>query len=124
MAQDEDPIEKQIDDWLAPGPNNVRLVYILYLVSFVIGVTCIVGLIFAYMNRGKAAPWLQTHYTYLIRTFWIGVVLFFAAFVLAFILVGFVLMLAIAVWVIVRCVIGLQKVSRNEPIENPESWLI
>ncbi len=124
MAQDDDPIERQIDDWMSPGANNVRLVYILYLVSFVIGITCIVGLVFAYMNRSKAEPWLQTHYTFLIRTFWISVLLFFAALILSLILVGFLVMIAIAIWVIVRCVIGLQKVSRNEPIENPETWLI
>lgn len=124
MTQDDDPIERQIDDWMSPGANNVRLVYILYLVSFVIGITCIVGLVFAYMNRSKAEPWLQTHYTFLIRTFWISVLLFFAALILSLILVGFLVMIAIAVWVIVRCVIGLQKVSRKEPIENPETWLI
>lgn len=124
MTQDDDPIERQIDDWMSPGANNVRLVYILYLVSFVIGITCIVGLVFAYMNRSKAEPWLQTHYTFLIRTFWISVLLFFAALILSLILVGFLFMIAIAVWVIVRCVIGLQKVSRKEPIENPETWLI
>lgn len=124
MTQDDDPIERQIDDWMSPGENNVRLVYILYLVSFVIGITCIVGLVFAYMNRSKAEPWLQSHYTFLIRTFWISVLLFFAALVLSLILVGFLVMIAIAVWVIVRCVIGLQKVSRREPIENPETWLI
>jgi uncharacterized membrane protein len=124
VTQDDDPIERQIDDWMSPGANNVRLVYILYLVSFVIGITCIVGLVFAYMNRSKAEPWLQTHYTFLIRTFWISVLLFFAALILSLILVGFLVMIAIAVWVIVRCVIGLQKVSRKEPIENPETWLI
>jgi uncharacterized membrane protein len=124
VTQDDDPIERQIDDWMSPGENNVRLVYILYLVSFVIGITCIVGLVFAYMNRSKAEPWLQSHYTFLIRTFWISVLLFFAALVLSLILVGFLVMIAIAVWVIVRCVIGLQKVSRREPIENPETWLI
>lgn len=124
MTQDDDPIERQIDDWMSPGANNVRLVYILYLVSFVIGITCIVGLVFAYMNRSKAEPWLQTHYTFLIRTFWISVLLFFAALILSLILVGFLVMIAIAIWVIVRCVIGLQKVSRKEPIENPETWLI
>lgn len=124
MSQDDDQIEKQIDDWMSPGPNNVRLVYILYLVSFVVGITCIVGLVFAYMNRSKAAPWLQTHYTFLIRTFWIGLLMLFVSLVLTLVAIGFVLILAIAVWVIVRCVIGLQKASRNEPIENPETWLI
>jgi uncharacterized membrane protein len=44
--------------------------------------------------------------------------------VLAVVLIGFLLMLAVAVWVIVRVVIGFQAVGRGEPIRNPESWLI
>jgi uncharacterized membrane protein len=33
-------------------------------------------------------------------------------------------MFAVAVWFIVRCIIGLQALGRNEPIKNPESWII
>ena len=29
---------------------------------------------------------------------------------------------AVAVWVIVRCIVGLQAVNRGEAIRNPESW--
>jgi uncharacterized membrane protein len=38
--------------------------------------------------------------------------------------VGFLLAIAVAVWVIVRIVIGLQLVSRGEPIRDPQSWWI
>ena len=37
---------------------------------------------------------------------------------------GFLLMIAVAVWIVVRCVIGLQAASKSEPIRNPESWMI
>ena len=54
------------------GAGTAKLVYILYLVSLLIGITAIVGLIIAYVNRDDAPGWLQTHYRFQIRTFWIG----------------------------------------------------
>ena len=67
---------------------------------------------------------MATHYTWVIRTFWIGLLYSVVSLVLALLLVGFLLMLATAVWFVVRCVIGLMVASRDEPIRNPESWLI
>ena len=43
---------------------------------------------------------------------------------LMFLAIGFVLAFAVAVWFIVRCIIGIQALQRGEPIKNPESWLI
>lgn len=40
--------------WFDPGPANVQAIYILYLAGFVVGITAIVGLVMAYMNRGRA----------------------------------------------------------------------
>ena len=37
-----------------------NIVYILYLVSLFVGLTGIVGVIMAYVNRGDAPEWLQT----------------------------------------------------------------
>ena len=39
-------------------------------------------------------------------------------------LIGFLILLAVAVWVIIRCVIGLQALGRGEPIQNPQSWVL
>jgi len=44
--------------------------------------------------------------------------------VLAFVLIGFLLMFATGVWFIARCIIGLQAVGRQEAIKNPQGWLI
>ena len=120
--------------WIEPGRQNVQLVYILYLIGLAIGLTVIVGLVFAYMNRGKTDPWrdshydpwLDSHYTYQIRTFWIGLLyslLFSALFVLAFVGIGFLPMFVALIWFVVRCVKGLQMITREQPIDNPKTWL-
>lgn len=123
MQQTPDETRKT-DRWLDPGPTNIQVIYILYLVGFVIGISALVGIVIAYMNRGKASGWLETHYTWAIRTFWIGILFGFVSALLMVVGIGFLLMIAVAIWVVVRCVIGLQAVGRNEPIKNPQSWLI
>ena len=112
------------ESYIEPGGNNVNLIYILYLAAFVVGLTGLVGLVFAYLNRGKSAPWVDSHYTYQIRTFWIGMLYSFICVVLAFVGIGFLLMFLVAVWVIIRCVKGLQASSKKEPIADPETWLV
>ena len=116
------PQKSQFDRWLEPGPLNVQVIYVLYLLGFVIGISAIVGLVFAYINRGKAGGWIETHYTWAIRTFRIAVLGFLVSALLMLLIVGFVLAFAVAVWVIVRCIVGLQAVNRGEAIRNPESW--
>ncbi|MBZ0163267.1 MAG: hypothetical protein K8H74_11195 [Notoacmeibacter sp.] len=118
------PQQRETDKWLEPGKLNIQIVYVLYLAGFAIGITPIVGVVIAYINRGKAGGWVESHYTWAIRTFWIAVAGAVASFILMFVAVGFLLMIAIAVWIIVRCVIGLQKASREEAIADPESWWI
>ena len=115
---------RQTDRWLEPGPTNVQVIYILYLAGLVIGISGIVGIVLAYINRGKAGGVVETHYTWLIRTFWIGLLYALISAVLMLLAIGFVLMFAVAVWFIARCIIGLQALGRGEPIKNPESWLI
>ena len=118
------PAPRQTDRWLEPGPTNVQVIYVLYLASFVIGITAIVGIVIAYLNRGKAGGWIETHYTWAIRTFWIGVLGGFVSLLLMIVGIGFLLALAMGIWVVVRCVVGLQAVGRREPIRDPQSWLI
>jgi hypothetical protein len=49
--------------------------YALYLLAFATGITAIIGVIIAYTQRPTAGPVMESHYTFLIRTFWIGLVL-------------------------------------------------
>ena len=100
------------------------MVYILYLVSLLIGLTAIIGVIIAYVNRGDAPAWLESHYRYQIRTFWIGLLYGLISAVLMVVYVGFILALAAVIWWIARCAVGLKYASRGEPLPNPASWLL
>jgi uncharacterized membrane protein len=104
--------------------NVVLAVYILYGAGFVTGLAFIVGLVIAYLKRDEAPPWLRTHFTFQIRTFWIsllwGVVGVLTAWLLvglAFLAFGFLLTLA-------RTVKGFLRLNDDKPINDPESWLL
>ncbi|MGV8936379.1 MAG: DUF4870 family protein [Allorhizobium sp.] len=110
------------DNWMEPGTLNIQIVYALYLASFLVGITSIIGVVLAYLNRGKSSGWMQSHYTWQIRTFWMFVLFALVSALLTLVLVGVLTGLAAVVWFIIRCVIGLQKASRGEAIERPLSW--
>jgi uncharacterized membrane protein len=99
------------------------IIYILFLAPLG-GITHIIGLIMAYVARDSAPDWLRGHYTYLIRTFWIGLLYFAVAGLLCFVLIGFVLLPIVLLWVVIRCAIGLVRLLRNEPILNPQTWTL
>ncbi|MEQ8305303.1 MAG: hypothetical protein RIA09_01985 [Hoeflea sp.] len=122
--QDPTPEPRQTDRWLEPGKTNLQVIYILYLASFFIGVSGIVGIVLAHLNQGKSAPWIESHYTWAIRTFWLGLLGSFVSFILMFVLIGWLTIFLVAIWAIARVVIGLQKLGRNEPIGNPQSLLL
>ncbi|MDP2118502.1 MAG: hypothetical protein Q8S27_17485 [Hoeflea sp.] len=122
--QDQAPQPRQTDRWLEPGKTNLVVIYVLFLASFFIGITGIVGIVLAHLNRGKSEAWLESHYTWVIRTFWIGVVGALVSAVLFVVLIGFLTIFLVAIWIIIRTVVGLQKLTRDEPIDNPQSWLL
>jgi uncharacterized membrane protein len=115
---------RQTDRWLEPGKTNVQVIYVLYLAGLAIGISGLVGIVLAYVNRGKSEAWIETHYTYIIRTFWIGLLYGLVSCVLILAFIGMFLLFAVAVWFIARCIIGLQAAGRGEPVRNPQSWLI
>lgn len=118
------PPQRETDRWLEPGKTNIQIIYVLYLVSLIVGITAIIGVAIAYLNRGKAGGWAESHYTWAIRTFWIGLLFSLVSAFLMVIGIGFLLFLAVAVWAIIRVVKGLQKAGRSEAIDDPETWLI
>ncbi|MGJ8572582.1 MAG: DUF4870 family protein [Hoeflea sp.] len=121
---DQAPETRQTDRWLDPGKTNLQVIYVLYLASFVIGITGIAGIVLAHLNRGKSEDWLESHYTWAIRTFWLGLLGAIVSVVLMMVMIGMLLMPLVALWIIVRTIVGLQKLGRNEPIANPQSWLL
>ncbi|MHA7774326.1 DUF4870 family protein [Roseibium sp. M-1] len=115
--------QSDVSGYMEPGSKNVTLIYILYLASILVGITSLVGVIFAYLNRGKGVAWADTHYTYQIRTFWIGILFSLIGLVLTFVLIGILVLIAVLIWMIIRCIKGMQLAGRGEPIPNPETWM-
>ncbi len=99
-------------------------VYVLYLASLFFGLSAVIGVVIAYMQRREAPDWLATHYTFQIGTFWIGLLLFaLAVLTMALYGLGMLIGLAMTVWLIIRCVYGMRQLNLREPIAEPETWL-
>ena len=103
--------------------GTANIIYILYLVGLVVGITGLIGVIMAYVNKGDAPHWLKTHYNFQIRTFWIGLLYSLVGFVLSIVIIGWFILLAVVVWWIVRCVKGMKMLSQKQPIDNVKTWL-
>ena len=104
--------------------NRPTIISLLYLASCVLMVSGLVGLVLAYVWKGEPhEEWESSHYTYLIRTFWLGLVGTVASLLLMIVLIGFILIAVVAVLVIVRCVLSLVNAQKQQPMPNPETWL-
>mgnify|MGYP006945316752 FL=1 len=106
-----------------PDTTMPMVVYALYLASFVVGFTSVIGVVIAYVYRGKGPEWLDEHYRYQIRTFWIGLLYASVATLLTVVLIGIPLLIALAVWLIVRCVKGFRGLQDKRAPDNVGSWL-
>ncbi len=103
--------------------RTANLIYILYLLSLIFGVTSLVGVIMAYINKGNAPEWVQSHYRFQIRTFWIGLLFGVIGAVTAAFVVGILILVLLFVWWIVRCVKGMKYISQGSAHPDPASWM-
>ena len=121
----ENPVNDVSDALTGKDPaKSANLIYILYLVGIIIPVVPIVAVVLAYMYRKDSTGWLESHNTYQIRTFWIGLLYGVIAMVLMLLLIGWIVYIAILIWLIVRGVKGMQALSRREPIPDPQTWMV
>jgi uncharacterized membrane protein len=114
------------------------VVYGLYLLGLVNGITILLGLILAYASRGKAGPRMETHHTFLIRTFWlsigwfvIGAMLIFWGGIFSVILIGlpffalgWLIVGLVGAWFTLRAVVGVIYLARDEAYPRPRAWLL
>lgn len=106
-----------------PGAN-AQIVYYLYLASILLGFTSIVGVVMAYLGKEKAPDWVQTHYQYQIRTFWISFGVGILGIILSAVVIGLFILLALFIWFIIRCVKGLMLANDQEAHPDPTTWWI
>ena len=104
--------------------NQPTIISVLYLASFVTGITGLVGIVLAHVWQGESqGTWAESHFSYLIRTFWIGFAASIVAGLLSIVLIGFLLLPLIFVWVGVRSVMSLIKAQKQEPMPDPQTLL-
>jgi len=123
-----EPVKTDDNKEVAPSSgfdfNQPSIISLCFLASFITGITGLVGIVLAHVWQGESKDgWAASHFTYLIRTFWLGFLGFFVAGVLTFVLIGFLIMPLIAVWVGVRSVMSLIKAQRQEPMPDPNTFL-
>ncbi|WP_108659388.1 DUF4870 family protein [Acuticoccus kandeliae] len=108
-----------------PSVVNVKLIYSAYLASLALPLVAIIGVLYAHQAlRANPSAWLASHYTYQVRTFWIGFAANVVALILSFVGIGLLLYPLIAVWVVARSVKGLINVAQRVEIEDPNGFFI
>lgn len=93
------------------------LVYGLQAASMLVGVTLFAGVIINYLRRGRVAgTWLESHFTWQIRTFWWSLAWCVLGIATAIVLVGIFILIASAVWFVYRIVRGWTELSEGRPM--------
>lgn len=104
--------------------NRPTIVALLYLGSLITGISGLIGVVLAYVWQGEPhEPWEETHYTYLIRTFWFGLAASFIGILTMMIAIGFLIILAAAVWVLARSAVSLMKAQQRAAIPDPQTLM-
>lgn len=91
-----------------PVRNLAVVVYILQGLSFFLGgITGLVGVIINYVKLDDVVgTWVEPHFRWQIRTFWIGLLWSVIGVVTTFIIIGWFILLGISIWLIYRIVKG------------------
>lgn len=107
-----------------PGPddklkNLTQLVYILQAISLVVGVTSIAGLILNYLKRDEVkGTYLESHFAWQIKTFWFALLGVILGWLLAIVLIGFLILGAVGLWYIYRIVKGWLAFNDGKELSN------
>lgn len=93
------------------------VVYALQAAGFFVGLTWIVAVVLNYVKRDDVrGTWLESHFSWQIRTFWWGLLWAVVGGILVLVVVGFAVLFADAVWIIYRIVKGWLALSENKPV--------
>jgi uncharacterized membrane protein len=110
--------EEQMSAQELANKNLTQVIYGLYAASLIVGVTYFVAVVINYVKRDDVAgTWLDSHFTWQIRTFWYS--LLYGALCLVFIwtiVVPIVLGIFAGIWFIYRIVKGWLRLNEGKPM--------
>jgi uncharacterized membrane protein len=97
--------------------NITQIIYGLYLASYIIGVTWLVGIILNYVKRDDVVgSWLESHFRWQIRTFWFTLLWVFVGAITSMIIIGFFVLGFAVIWNIYRLVKGWLNLNEGKPM--------
>ncbi len=114
------------DGWNADASGGNRgdslkslasLVYLLQALSFLLGVTSIIGVIINYLRLGDArGTWVESHFVWQIRTFWFQLLWSLVGWATIWILIGWVIWGVVYFWTLYRVVKGWLNLVDDRPM--------
>lgn len=94
-----------------------HIVYALYAISLFFGITAIAAIIINYVKKEDVAgSFLESHFRWQIRTFWFGLLWGILGFITLFIVIGWFVLTANAIWLLYRIIKGWLRLSENKPM--------
>lgn len=100
------------------GASNtmpVKIVYALYAIGCIFPLAALGGVVYAYIERGKNQL-NDTHLSHLIATFWVSLLIGFFGVLTVFFGIGVLILIAGAVWYIIRLITGFILLNDNKPV--------
>ena len=101
--------------------NVGHAIYACYAIGFFVGVTWLVGIILAYVKRDDArGTWMQSHFSWQIRTFWWSLVWCLVGGLFAITVIGLViawpLWIVAWLWALYRVIKGWIRLNDGKPV--------
>lgn len=97
--------------------NLTKVIYLLQVLGLLVGGTYIVAVFINHFKfRDVENTWLESHFTWQIRTFWFSVLWFVCGILTVFFLIGFVILFVNYIWVIYRIARGWLRFNEGKPM--------
>lgn len=106
-----------LTDNVKSAKTLTTIIYALYAVAFLFGITALVAIIMNYIKREDVAgTFLESHFRWQMRTFWFGLLWGVIGGITMLIVVGWLILSVNAVWIIYRIVKGWLNLNDNKPM--------
>jgi len=105
------------DEKIASLKTLTTVIYALYAASLFIGVSAIIAIVLNYIKREDAqGTWLESHFSWQIRTFWWGLLWLVVGAITWVILLGWLVWGVACIWFIYRIAKGWLNLNDNKPM--------
>ncbi len=100
-----------------PLKSTTGFVYFLQALSFIFGVTSVIGVVVNYLRLAEVrGTWLESHFVWQIRTFWFQVLWGLVGLVTLVFLIGFLIWGVVYFWTLYRVVKGWLNLAEERPM--------